>query len=416
MNKRYCGIAALSVVLAFAGHTNSFAQAAAPQPRLVLDLKPKEHGCLMSATAFLMNEPLLARTSRYQIATVWAADSYATQAAMRRIHHLETKKDCELSAFSPDRTKLAVSDKGIMRLWDVPARRVIRKLSAPKESMTSVDFSPDGKRLVTLSKARPNAIARVWNAATGRLERTFPPQTGYRYVYGFSPDGTMIVDNDKQGAMQFWNAATGRLMHRLKVPPITTGPNAGTKVSLAGIYFSHNTNLVATSGSDGLIRLWNARTGKLLRTLRNAATQGSLALSGDGKRLAAGNWDETISLWDAGTLKLRRNWRVGHPMVWSLKFLADGATLVSVHDDGMVKVWDARNGRLLLTMLRWPRHRASAPPSAWIAFTPAGYYTGSPGVERHIRWKVGRRLFDGVHYRKTFHRPDMVQRALRISE
>jgi len=48
----------------------------------------------------------------------------------------------------------------------------------------------------------------------------------------------------------------------------------------------------------------------------------------------------------------------------------------------------------------------------WIAFTTDGYYKGSPGAKRFIRWRVGDKLLLAEDYEKQFHRPDLVAKAL----
>ena len=49
-------------------------------------------------------------------------------------------------------------------------------------------------------------------------------------------------------------------------------------------------------------------------------------------------------------------------------------------------------------------------------FTPEGYYDGSPGAERFIRWRTGDRLLAAAAFAGRFHRPDRVLAALRIDQ
>ncbi len=48
----------------------------------------------------------------------------------------------------------------------------------------------------------------------------------------------------------------------------------------------------------------------------------------------------------------------------------------------------------------------------WIAYTPDGYYDGSPGAAKFIRWRVGDQLYPAAKFETQFHRPDLVRKAL----
>ena len=60
-----------------------------------------------------------------------------------------------------------------------------------------------------------------------------------------------------------------------------------------------------------------------------------------------------------------------------------------------------RSGRLLVTFMILPASQQGAALTDWIAFTPEGYYTGSAGAARFIRWRVGDTLFSAETYRAS---------------
>jgi hypothetical protein len=90
----------------------------------------------------------------------------------------------------------------------------------------------------------------------------------------------------------------------------------------------------------------------------------------------------------------------------------DGRTLAAggrTDQRGVLQLWDANSRRWLATLLVLGWEGGKAPQ--WIAYSPGGYYDGSPGVERFIRWRVGGQLFPGEQYERAFRRPDLVRRA-----
>jgi len=58
---------------------------------------------------------------------------------------------------------------------------------------------------------------------------------------------------------------------------------------------------VATCSDDNTIKLWDAATGRLLRTLKaHKDPVRAIAFSPDGKRLISGSVDRTVKLWEGG--------------------------------------------------------------------------------------------------------------------
>jgi WD40 repeat protein len=108
--------------------------------------------------------------------------------------------------------------------------------------------------------------------------------------------------------------------------------------------------------------------------LRHTATVVSLALSGDGKTLAAGDCAGVIKLYAARTGGLRHTLRGHRNTVIALALNADGTRLLSGGEDGTIRLWDAVEGRALSA--------ATDPAGAvWsVAFTGRGV-TGSAGNE-----------------------------------
>ena len=87
--------------------------------------------------------------------------------------------------------------------------------------------------------------------------------------------------------------------------------------------------------------------------------------------------------------------------------------LLAGTDDGSVHFWHTSTARLALTLRLFPPKNPRDLPVDWIAYTPEGYYVGSPKVSPFIRWRVGEKLFRGQAFARRYNRPEMIRKALR---
>jgi WD40 repeat protein len=151
-------------------------------------------------------------------------------------------------------------------------------------------FSPDGLTVLT---GGDDGMARIWDAATGKLR--FPPlkHQNFLNVASFSPDGRTILTGDANGITHLWNSATGERLGK---------PFPATQCSAAAAW-SPDSKTVATGTNEGVVRLWDAATGKPVcpRFMRHQGAVVHVAFSPDGKSILSGSVDQTARLWELPT-------------------------------------------------------------------------------------------------------------------
>ncbi|SPF52559.1 exported hypothetical protein [Candidatus Sulfopaludibacter sp. SbA4] len=152
----------------------------------------------------------------------------------------------------------------------------------------------------------------------------------------------------------------------LRMPPARSPElfvQTGHSDWVVSVAWSADGKTLASGSSDQTIKLWDASSGRLLRTLSgHSAFVNSVAWSVDGKTLASASGDSTIKLWDASSGQLLRTLSGHGDSVLSVAWGGDGQTLASGSADRTIKLWDAPSGQLLRTL---SGHSASVKSVAW---------------------------------------------------
>ena len=160
--------------------------------------------------------------------------------------------------------------------------------------------SSDGKRLVTGSWGRR---IQVWDATTGKDLLKLKGHGDLVMSVAFSPDGKRLATAGGEDYVKLWDAATGKERHTLK-------GKFGKYVGYNCATFRPDGKLVAGGGSADdsddvdeffeFITLWDPSTGKVTRTLWGQKTDDiySVAFNPNGKRLATGSENGTVTVWD----------------------------------------------------------------------------------------------------------------------
>jgi len=256
-----------------------------------------------------------------------------------------------------------------VRVYDVKAGKEVRNWRVtPTQAafggvsqLIGLALSPDGKVVATRGS---DQIIRLHDAQTGKESKQIPetgeaggngnrmwngghnPQAPTRI--GFSPDGNTLATLPVEGGyfdpftgqqfpadptIRLWDVATGRAIRRLDTP--RSAPTC--------FAFTRDGRTLATGNQDGTISFWESVSGKERFHFKTgqAGQARSLAYSPDGKALIAAGQGHTIGVWDAITGKELKQLEGHQSMVVALAFAGDGKTFVSGSMDATALVWDA---------------------------------------------------------------------------
>ena len=165
--------------------------------------------------------------------------------------------------------------------------------------------------------------------------------------------------------------------------PLVTIPYGGLYVHT--VAFSPNGELLATGGNDkkGYVRIWNAHTGALVRTLKGHRDDVlSVVFSRKGDKLLTASYDKTARLWDVATGDQIRQYLGHNWWVWSAEFSADESHIVTASQDGTAIVWSTNSD------IPGPPFTGHVGPVYAASFSPDGQYVISGGYDnRLLIWK-----------------------------
>jgi WD40 repeat protein len=94
-----------------------------------------------------------------------------------------------------------------IKLWDLTTGEFVRAFGGHKGEAAGLAFSPDGRRLASVSSASHDRTVRLWDVATGLPALTLDGHEGQLSGVAFSPDGHCLASVGTDKAVRIWDAA-----------------------------------------------------------------------------------------------------------------------------------------------------------------------------------------------------------------
>ncbi|MBM2614345.1 hypothetical protein JIG36_02085 [Actinoplanes sp. LDG1-06] len=261
-------------------------------------------------------------------------------------------------------------------------QQLLARIDTGQGEIRSMAYLPGG----TSVAAAGSGQVKVWDLGTRRATATLEHPGGGATSVVSGPGGPITAGRD--GRVYLWDGA--------RATPLTGHGGEVTGLALAG-------RLLASSGNDGTVRLWDLTTRKPVRTLQAGGPLTAVAISPDGRTVAAGGPGRRLRLWEAGTGRqlaaLSRDpadgmcGRVTDYTITSLSFHPDGRTLLSGDGAACVfTVWDVvrRTSKVWVSGHTWDVHQ--------VAYSPDGSQVATTSRDGTVRlwnaanwWQLERR-------------------------
>ncbi|QEG28663.1 WD domain, G-beta repeat [Gemmata obscuriglobus] len=273
-------------------------------------------------------------------------------------------------AFAPGgRRALVASGDRSVRYYDVEARRDIKRLVGHTASVWAVALTPDGK---FAASGGMDGTARAWDLTTGLESARFDDHTSLVSAVAFAPNGKWIVSGSFDGSVVYWKTVNGQEGWRAEKLGLVTA----IAVDPQGAFVA-----VTTPSALVLLNLANGREFKRYGTF--AAPLSAVAISPNGKWIAAGNDLGTVYIWQVGEEEARFT-LTGHEGGVRSVAIKDGRWVITGGTDRTLRLWDTAAAKQEVAAFR--QHTASV---TGVAFLENGTQTVSgDGTLRALPWKI----------------------------
>ncbi len=321
-----------------------------------------------------------------------ASDSSQPTGLALPARHWEAAHPVSAIALSPDGTTVATGGFKNITLWDASTGLKKHSISITPPSrppgqyeepggfggpqpgeVARLCFSPDGKRLA----ATDYSVISLWDTQTGQKlpTPTLPTERETDTDIGFGSGGSMQSTTVRQVPLKNQNfllfSPVGSTLAADTGDSVTgwNGTTGQRRVLLAKsdatvMAFSPDGKTLAGGDADGVVRLWDAATGRqkqAIRTVSKSAAEdayghaqyftnvNAVGFSPDGKTLAtAYQGEDNVRLWDVSTAASLRVLPTGTYPVDALTLRSDG-TLVSLQNGNGITLRDGKTGAVLHT-------------------------------------------------------------------
>jgi WD40 repeat protein len=220
-------------------------------------------------------------------------------------------------------------------LWDTKTYQQLAVLRDPRDSMgqavTSslpVSFLPGSSHVIF---GCDDGTICVWNPAENTGTLSFVGNTTSKvWAVACSPDGSKIVSALANGLVRVWDSRTGAELATL----------VGHTDRVKSVVFSPDGAQLVSGSDDRFIRIWDMRLNELISGRQGHSYVASVAFSPDGRQIVSGSGDNTVCIWDMQSTKQITLLQGHHGPVLSVSFSPDGALVASGSADGTIRLWD----------------------------------------------------------------------------
>ena len=249
-------------------------------------------------------------------------------------------------AFSPNGELISTAGDAVSLAWNLkPAWKNERTIGSDGGSSPFADrvnalaFSPDGKFLA-IGGGEPSrgGEIKIWDIQSGKFAREFPSiHTDAVFALEFSADGKFLASGAADKVARVIDLSSGKVVKSFE----------GHTHHILGLAWSLDGRTLATAGADSVVKVWDFTTGDRKKSIEGYDKEvTSVHFVGAGEQVITSSGDNKVRLVGLDGKDVRAFSDVADFMQ-SAAVSADGKTVIAGGQDGVLRVWNAADGRAL---------------------------------------------------------------------
>lgn len=246
-----------------------------------------------------------------------------------------------------------------VKIWDLSQKKQIGQMPGHMASISCMQMDNRYSMLITGGR---DAVLKLWNLNLGAqlyLEESDVTENACVYTFdshvdeitALSFDSTNLVSGSQDRTVRQWDLSNGKCLQTID---LSFAGRLSQNSSISGSTMLTSTDVspvigalqcfdaaLATGTRDGVVRLWDLRSGKVIRALEGH-TDAITALKFDSKNLITGSLDRSVRIWDLRTGTLADAFAYDSPVL-SLDF--DFQSIVVANGEAPIQVVDRKDDK-----------------------------------------------------------------------
>lgn len=253
---------------------------------------------------------------------------------------------------SPDGQLLAVAcgapgRLGECRIFKLASGELVRVIGTTSDVVYDCQFNPAGDRIAT---AAADGAVRVFEVATGKEQLTITSHSDWVFAVAWSPDGGKLASGSRDKTAKVYDAKTGDLL-------VTYSAH---NKEVRGVMFHPDGAEVYSSGSDNKVQRW--KIADAVRTAEVGFGGEVYKIAGSGEFFLTSSAEQKVRQFNAKDQKQIREYPGAKDWVLSAAYHDGTKRIAAGTFDGQVIVWNAEDGKQLLSFAAAPGFVAPAAP------------------------------------------------------
>ncbi|MBS1810562.1 MAG: caspase family protein [Acidobacteria bacterium] len=246
----------------------------------------------------------------------------------------------------------------------------------------------------------------LYEAATGKqiLNKKISKEMT-AHSSAFSPDNRTLAVGLEKGRIELYELPSGNNSKTLKLPFSKEFDGAFSDV-YALTYSADGSMMYASVGKD--VRAINAANGKVSEANFSNQSQEvwGLSLSPDNKYLLSSGTKGLIHLYDVQTARLMQTYTGHVANIMEVRWFADGKHFISASDDHTLRIWEKDSPREQVQLFGF------SGSDDWVAVTPDGRFDGTPGGMANLYFVKGLDVIPLESLYDKYYTPGLLKRIM----